>query len=489
MRCLFWTLLFVPLLIQGQSRIDHWCIGDSIHLRWIESNFEFQDKVPFSSFEGGAGISDTAGILLFYTDGRTVWDGNHEVVPGGSGLSDSVFHPYGSSVAQSAMFLPGFDSLGLTYYVFTRETSIGGTGKAYCSTIRLNAATGAASIDSSERLIPVFDSLYSEAMTAVRHANGRDWWVVVSHSDIVGDKQWVGCRLLSPQGFSSESIFILDSNYTHKPHVNLTVNYQGDLIGFAALEYLYILDFDRCDGLFNLRKKITEYGDGFAWYSLEFSEDSKYMYACDYFRKDIWQINTSTGALEYKLPTIGGPYPFVFGQIRRAPDNSIYIAYGSTSSISTGEPRSQYLGRIPYPDAAGAASGMDTFAVYLGGRYSSLALPNHPHYELGALEGSPCDTLSVQVVDTTLSGGGDYSEAHVQWSVYPNPASSVLTVEHPMHGDLVLLDLQGRLVRQWTLEVSPSFLSLTGLPDGLYGAFLQDRAGRLRFRTLLLVQH
>lgn len=489
MRCVFITVMLMPLLVSGQSRIDHWCIGDSIHLRWVDSNFEYQGIVPFSSHEGGASISDTAGNLLFYTDGRTVWDANHEVVPSGTGLSDSAFHPYGSSVAQSAMFLPGFDSLGLMYYVFTHESSLGDLGRLYSSEIQIDAVTGNASMDSNDRLVPVFDSLYSQAMTAVRHANGRDWWIIVSHSDVVHDKQWVGHRLLSPKGFSAQAIFIIDSSEVARPQRNLTASYQGDMIGFAVGDHLYLLDFDRCSGTITVRNKVTDSGDEYAWYSLEFSQNSSYMYACDYVRKDIWQISTSTGALEYKLPTIGGPYPFVFGQIRRAPDNSIYIAYGSASIVPTGDPRSQYLGRIPYPDAAGAASGMDTFAVYLGGRYGTVALPNHPHYELGALEGSPCDTLSVQVVDTTLSGGGDYSEAHVQWTVYPNPASSVLTVEHPMHGDLVLLDLQGRLVRQWTLEVSPSFLSLIGLPDGLYGAFLQDRAGRLRFRTLLLLQH
>jgi len=39
-----------------------------------------------STLEGCASISDRFGNLLFYTDGVTVWDRTHQVMPGGTGL-------------------------------------------------------------------------------------------------------------------------------------------------------------------------------------------------------------------------------------------------------------------------------------------------------------------------------------------------------------------------------------------------------------------
>lgn len=38
------------------------------------------------SFEACASISDSAGNLLFYTNGEKVWNKNHEVMPNGEGL-------------------------------------------------------------------------------------------------------------------------------------------------------------------------------------------------------------------------------------------------------------------------------------------------------------------------------------------------------------------------------------------------------------------
>ncbi len=488
MRNLIWLPLMTLLPCMAQSRIDNWCIGDSIHVKWNGETFVFQGEVPFVSQEGGASISDTAGNLLFYTDGRTVWDSTHQIIEGGSSLSDSLFAPYGSSVAQSAMILPGFGDLGLTFYVFSRASSVGGANSMFVSTIRVDSLTGMARIDHAERRVLVFDSLRSETMTAVKHANGRDWWIISSHSDIADKHYSIRYKLLTPFGFSNESSFIVDTVDVSHYHTNLTASYSGDLMGFAAWDYLYLLNFDRCSGMFSLHSKITDLDEGFEWYSIEFSKSSTYMYACDPVRKSIYQIRTFDGILVHELPTLGGPSSFVYGQMRRAPDNSIYIAYGSFDLVPSGDPRSLYLGRIPYPDSSGFATGYDTFAVYLGGRYGSLALPHHPHYELGALEGSPCDTLSSQAVDTTSSLGGGPAGAVMPWLIYPNPVSTTLTVEHPAGARLVLHDLQGRSVRSFALNASPTAVSLDGIPDGLYVMVLRDRSGNPLRRSKVLVQ-
>jgi hypothetical protein len=484
----FSLLLSVAFSICSQSRLDHWCIGDSIHLKWEDSNFVFQGFVPFSSHEGGASISDTSGAMLFYTDGVTMWGADHQVLDGACCLSDSTFYPYGSSVAQSAFILPGFDSLGLTYYVFTRGNSGGGSSAVFYSLVQLDLESGLGRIADADRRIQVFDSIRSEAMTAVRHGNGRDWWIIVSDDDMETGYQWVRTRLLSPEGMSDVSSIAIDSNDEHRVHVNLTANYTGDLIGFAALDYLYLLEFDRCDGAISVRKRVTSTGEGYAWYSLEFSSNSSYLYACDYGRTDVWQISTVTGDLVYKLPTISGPFPFIYGQIRRAPDKSIFIAYASAAVVPPEEPRSLYLGRIPYPDSPGSESGLDTFAVWLGGQSGTAALPHHPHYELGALEGSPCDTLSSQAVDTTSSLGGGPAGTVMPWLIYPNPVSTTLTVEHPAGARLVLHDLQGRSVRSFALNASPTAVSLDGIPDGLYVMVLRDRSGNPLRRSKVLVQ-
>src|SRR5437868_1964390 len=62
--------------------------------------------------EGCSSISDDKGNLLFYTDGMTVWNKNHQVMDNGSGLNGD------NRSTQSAVVikLPESNSL---YYIFT----------------------------------------------------------------------------------------------------------------------------------------------------------------------------------------------------------------------------------------------------------------------------------------------------------------------------------------------------------------------------------
>ena len=53
-----------------------------------------------SASEGCSSISDPAGNLLFYTDGITVFDSNHDIMPNGSGLFG------GTSASNSAVIVP-----------------------------------------------------------------------------------------------------------------------------------------------------------------------------------------------------------------------------------------------------------------------------------------------------------------------------------------------------------------------------------------------
>lgn len=96
----------------AQKETNNWLFGDSAGL-----NFNPGVPVPVAggqtnTVEGVSSISDANGDLLFYTDGRTVWNKNHEELENGNGLLG------GSSSTQSVLIVkqPRTDSL---YYVFT----------------------------------------------------------------------------------------------------------------------------------------------------------------------------------------------------------------------------------------------------------------------------------------------------------------------------------------------------------------------------------
>ena len=95
-------LLLIALLafITGKSQIEttyQWHFGEN-------ASIDFSTGIPaattgsmISTIEGCASISDDLGNLLFYSDGRLVWDASHNVMPNGSGLLSN------GSIAQGVM--------------------------------------------------------------------------------------------------------------------------------------------------------------------------------------------------------------------------------------------------------------------------------------------------------------------------------------------------------------------------------------------------
>ena len=102
---------FILSLTYGQKEAAHWFFGQYAGL-----NFNNRTPVPqqgsLYTLEGCATISNKKGGLLFYTDGFTIWNRNHQIMPNGNDL-------YGQrSSTQAAIIVPMPESENL-YYVFT----------------------------------------------------------------------------------------------------------------------------------------------------------------------------------------------------------------------------------------------------------------------------------------------------------------------------------------------------------------------------------
>src|SRR5215468_10973697 len=78
--------LFCSSNVFSQGQADWWYFGQNAGV-----SFQTGDPVAVSdgqlnTSEGCATISNSAGNLLFYTDGITVWNRNHVPMPNGFGL-------------------------------------------------------------------------------------------------------------------------------------------------------------------------------------------------------------------------------------------------------------------------------------------------------------------------------------------------------------------------------------------------------------------
>lgn len=137
--------------------------------------------------EGCMSISDVNGNLLFYSDGITVWDRRHEVMPNGYGLLGHV------SSTESALVVPKPGSR-LLYYIFTidrpsyflsPEDPIDGVNFTEID-MSLNNGYGDVVVSTKNTHLVTYDVndseqsefKSSEKISAVTHSNGSFVWVV-----------------------------------------------------------------------------------------------------------------------------------------------------------------------------------------------------------------------------------------------------------------------------------------------------------------------
>ena len=165
--------LYLCQLSYAQREASNWYFGSFAGL-----DFNSGAPVPLldgvlDTTEGCESISDPEGNLLFYTDGKTVWNRNHEIMDNGENLLGSF------SSSQSALIIPNVDNPNI-YYLFTADVVQAyqddgvGNGFNYSTVdISLNGGLGAV----TQKNINLLNNS-SEKITAVSTFDNTGYWVV-----------------------------------------------------------------------------------------------------------------------------------------------------------------------------------------------------------------------------------------------------------------------------------------------------------------------
>ncbi len=110
-------LLFFALKSFSQKEANIWYFGEKAGLDFNTNPPTALTNGEINTFEGCSSFSDEDGNLLFYSDGITVWDKNHDEMKyeDGSFANDLKGNP---SSTQSGMIIPKPGSTSI-YYLFT----------------------------------------------------------------------------------------------------------------------------------------------------------------------------------------------------------------------------------------------------------------------------------------------------------------------------------------------------------------------------------
>lgn len=165
-RMLFLSLI-APLLSSGQMEGNHWFFGHGggVDFDLPNNGPDVPDQSsPIFTDEGCATASDGSGNLLFYTDGRTVWDDTHTpVIAGLNGHTSST---------QSAVIIPRpcHDSI---YYIATTDFWQGTNG-LWIYEININTWN----IVSSQQLLAQAPTC--ERMDVTMRTNANSYWLATT---------------------------------------------------------------------------------------------------------------------------------------------------------------------------------------------------------------------------------------------------------------------------------------------------------------------
>jgi hypothetical protein len=349
-------------------------------------------KMPFLAAQGT--LSDENRNLLMVSNGCWIADATGDTMMNGGGLIPNSFtnnwcnYYTGLPIPHDVLFLPFPDDSNKVILLHQSGTSSSNffSDGLYYTLIDKTLNNGLGAVVPGQKNIKLPQSDLIQGMAACKHANGRDWWIVVFEHNT----DLIYVYLLTPSGVSLNNQqnlgitpnVLLGGQKTFSPDGRKFAHLYYDGITGAVNNYIRIFDFNRCTGQFSNKIEITylevEGGVGVA-----FSSDSRKLYF-DTFHK-IFQINLDTTNVAASMDTIAindgyfSPYPPLqsdFWMMTPAPNGKIYISSGN-SVID--------LHYINYPDSNGVACDVQQHAVHLP-CYSARGHVYHPNYYLG------CDT-------------------------------------------------------------------------------------------------
>ncbi|WP_046745588.1 T9SS type B sorting domain-containing protein [Kordia zhangzhouensis] len=168
-KLLFLTLVLTNVfLVFSQGEANIWYFGQNAGLDFNSGSPVAITDGQLNTLEGCATISNSAGQLLFYTDGITVWDKNHTIMPNGTGLQGDP------SSSQSGIIVPYPNQPNLYYVFCVRATSA--DGGLFYSVVDLSLNGGNGDIVPGQKNILLLQR--SAEKIAAINDDGNGFWVI-----------------------------------------------------------------------------------------------------------------------------------------------------------------------------------------------------------------------------------------------------------------------------------------------------------------------
>jgi gliding motility-associated-like protein len=380
---LFFVLIFIlqiPIIF-GQLQNNNWIFGYGARVNFSGPIPVGSSNAAINSNESTASVSDpSTGQLLFYTDGRKVWNTNNQVMPNGSNLLGGFFN----SCTQGALIVP-FPEDNQRYYLFTLEeleaqsvNPLADNGLRY-SIVDMTLNGGLGDVQVATMNTPLATDL-TEKLIVIRSTEIQGFWVIAHKKNANEFLAWKidACGVSTQPVVSTVgSIFAsVPIGATEAWSGAMDASPDGNRIGMPIdwSDRIEFFDFNKTTGVVSnpLTVNVTDDSSpGFLRkYGACFSPDGSKFYYTNF--NSVYQLNLGTytsSAIASSITLIYSPilepnvYPCL--QIEQAPNNKLYVAIGNVGRLD----------EISNPNSLGLGCGYVSNAVSFSPATCQLGLP------------------------------------------------------------------------------------------------------------------
>jgi len=379
----------------GPSVLDFNTLPPTIYANW---------DIKLDIKEAHASICDEEGQMLFYSNAQSIHGPNHQPISNGDTINFSrvwrnftwddengIEQPNGLRGVQTVGFIPQPETD--TVLVLYHDSS---DYMLRMSKIKIDD-NGHHSVVIKDEMIDN-QSFNRGQLSACKHANGRDWWLLQFSRDTVR------LYLIDPSGLQLHHTQILPftmmdfsvGQYKFSPDGSKIVMHVLHSLGDDLGMDFFFSGFDRCTGsLIDPQLKKTPSHDNFLDNGVEFSSDSRLVYIgkCEAIEQYDTEAEDFFGSRivvaehnQFNNCSVDiGPFINCFGQMQQAPDNKIYISLAEQCND---------IHVIDFPNVRGPDCQVRQNAIYIP-TFAMGTIPNFNTLRLGPLDGSPCDTLDL----------------------------------------------------------------------------------------------
>jgi hypothetical protein len=453
-----------------------------------------------------ATICDTTGQPLFFTNG--FWVGNKnlqkmtDTINKGEQLDFYLTDPNQEGVranrySQAAVILPNYVHNNL-YSIF----HLRGCNSAVCtnaspncdkllySVVDMNLDNGLGDLETVDNIVLDNVNIGNGMLTACRHANGRDWWLLVWENE-TNRYQTVLVTPYGnyPQGWQTVPIAMSPNHRDGQACFSPNGTMYARIEGYSPTNVgntIYLFHFDRCTGTLSDQTVITmPYELNSTQQGVAFSPNSHYLYAnasAHLYQYNVGLPINQVAASEQLIAVYdnfsdqGFSTRFSFQQL--APDDKIYMVSTNTT---------RYMHVIANPNAAGTACNFIQHGLRLK-THNYFTIPYQPYFKLGPIDGSVCDSLGI---DNVVSTENTPIKERIDYKLYPNPTTGLVYLETTgqlENVNAIISNSVGQIITESLIKENRTTFNVQAYPAGVYFVQVKNETGILYQNKLIIVK-